>query len=486
MSFGTLNVCVGITVKALEKLIDTYSSSFSILGLQELTFESTTLPIGPRHTLYIADSKASRKPGILLNNDLSKLIQEHCSNSYFHAILFRDFIFVTCHIRVSANTSVDDYASQLNAVSACVRGWPSLPVLMGGDLNTGFGTPFDDVVGQHCGTTTAYSASLLSFCIEHSLHVVNSFADHGPTRTPSGRQKGDPSYIDWLFTSVRVSCQDISYFVFTLTKTDHMLMFGQTNYHALQLRRTRDDYGYPTGYSPPALDTQFLADQLLTGTPLHLAVPTLNNIARDLYVHGDCGIQDDSDFDFDARIRELDNWYLDEANAGNLPSPSACFHKFFRADSYGVDASQLKSYRAYLRTHIHKNALLWKMFRYANRRMARARSNNQSVLSGLFELVRKSRKMSVVPVSVEHDGEQMKPKDWSDTLLQHYTKVYSASVDDPVVGDIAQAPLVLARYVPGTEALDFEHPAEAVRCKLGRRLGCDGVSFEVIQALSSA
>ena len=83
MSFGTLNVCAGITVKALEKLIDTYSSSFSILGLQELTFESTALSIGPRHTLYIADSKASRKSGILLNNDFSKLIQESCSNPFF-------------------------------------------------------------------------------------------------------------------------------------------------------------------------------------------------------------------------------------------------------------------------------------------------------------------------------------------------------------------------------------------------------------------
>ena len=58
-------------------------------------------------------------------------------------------------------------------------------------------------------------------------------------------------------------------------------------------------------------------------------MPTLNHIARDLYVHGDCGVQDDSDFDFDARLRELDNWYLDEANAGNLPSPSAASTSFF-------------------------------------------------------------------------------------------------------------------------------------------------------------
>ena len=110
---------------------------------------------------------------------LAGRIQKHHSNAVFYALLFDECILVSCHIKVTVKTTIDEYSSALAAISACVIGWPRAPVLVGGDFNTGFGMAACDFCGFYSGASSPFSAALSAFCIQHNLIAINSLDDKG-------------------------------------------------------------------------------------------------------------------------------------------------------------------------------------------------------------------------------------------------------------------------------------------------------------------
>ena len=459
----------------------------SSLCLQELSFSSGTHSVGLHHTLYVSRCTAVRKPGILLSNSLATLVLDYNGNDVYVALLFSDHILISIHARVNTSTTAEGYANQLAAISACVKGWPARPLFMGGDMNTGLGTPFENTVGPFCGNGTEHSAELLRFLLRHNVYALNSFHDWGCIRFPTGRQRGDPSRIDWLFVDLDTQLDEGQSFEISQTRTDHRLLRCSTS--AMVKRRRRNARGrLPTGWPPNFLEIQQAAKQLLTADlPLVLLAPTMASIGTDLFEHGNNGIRNDqNNFDFHDTLRDMEAWITTEQCLGNEPSPSSLFHSFFRCDSYGCSIVVLRSCREYIRENMFNNGLLWKIFRYVNRRLARQRASNSSNLDDAYRSARRARKVNPIAMDMEHLGDTIKPGQWGPLLLQHYRAVYSGSAIAPPAPCGKNLPSVLARTGcrSSVDSLIFSHPSEAVRLKLNRRPGHDDCTFEVLMSFN--
>ena len=89
-------------------------------------------------------------------NKFAATVLKHSGSHVHYACLFDDMIILSIHLRVSANMSFDAYNEQLDIISACLNNWPTVPVFIGGDFNTGLGVVVEGATGPWVGDASGF------------------------------------------------------------------------------------------------------------------------------------------------------------------------------------------------------------------------------------------------------------------------------------------------------------------------------------------